>query len=82
MCTQFSVHRFRVSLCLIKLISLDFQVNEEGSEAAAATSFQIGLTCMPNQKEFHANRPFYFIIAHKPSRTPLFAGFVRDPESV
>lgn len=59
-------------------------VDEEGTEAAAATAVVMRATsaAMPEQvqvKEFRADRPFLFLLRHKPSGTVLFAGRVVDP---
>jgi len=53
------------------------EVNEEGTEAAAATSIEIGLTSAGNF--FIANRPFVFLITEKSTGTILFAGRVMNP---
>ncbi len=51
------------------------EVNEEGSEAAAATVVEVGVTsAMPNPITFIANRPFMFIIANDETDTILFMG--------
>lgn len=60
------------------------EVNEKGSEAAAATStmhFSIGCSApmMPRKVEFHADRPFVFLIVHNESRSVLFTGWVTNP---
>jgi serpin B len=52
-------------------------VNEEGTEAAAATSVGIGLTSAP--PSFVVDRPFLFVIREKLSGTILFMGKVLDP---
>lgn len=54
------------------------EVNEEGTEAAAATSVGIGYTSMP--PSFIANRPFIFIIRERDTNTILFMGKVCDPQ--
>lgn len=56
-------------------------VNEEGTEAAAATGVGFGVTALPEQKfkVFQANRPFIFIIKDDVTGTPLFVGKVMDP---
>lgn len=57
------------------------QVDEEGSEAAAATVVQLRLRRMINiLEEFKVDRPFMFAIKHKPSKLPLFLGSVRKIE--
>jgi serpin B len=55
-------------------------VNEEGTEAAAATGVGDVLSCIPeNPKEFIADRPFFFIIRENPTGAILFMGRVVDP---
>nr|KAF7427230.1 hypothetical protein H0235_006924 [Vespula pensylvanica] len=56
------------------------EVNEEGSEAAAATVAQIRLkrALIDFPEEFLVNRPFLFIIYYKPSKIPIFLGSVKD----
>ncbi|TET33063.1 MAG: serpin family protein [Planctomycetota bacterium] len=53
------------------------KVNEEGTEAAAATGVIIGTTSMP--PSFIVDHPFVFIIRHNASGTILFMGRVEDP---
>ena len=53
------------------------QVDEKGSESAAATGAVVGITETPMYEEFFCDRPFFFVIAHK--STPLFMGVVREP---
>ncbi len=56
----------------------EFQVNEEGSEAAAATGvvmiFQSALLSDPPR--FVADHPFMFAIIDTRNKVPLFAGHV------
>lgn len=54
------------------------EVNEEGTEAAAATSVEIGLTSIGNFISF--NKPFLFAIAEKSTGTILFVGRMMKPE--
>ncbi|XP_053570624.1 ovalbumin-related protein X [Bombina bombina] len=54
-------------------------VNEEGTEAAAATGIGIALTSMPMRIEFTADHPFLFFINHKPTKTIMFYGRVNSP---
>ncbi|XP_014605927.1 PREDICTED: leukocyte elastase inhibitor-like isoform X2 [Polistes canadensis] len=65
-----------------KIIQKAFiEVNEEGSEAAAATVAQIRFkrsALIDFPEEFLVNRPFLFIINHKPSKIPIFLGSVKD----
>ncbi len=56
------------------------QVDEEGTEAAAATGVQVGITSAPvNTFTVRADRPFLFAIVHQPTGTVLFMGIVREP---
>lgn len=55
------------------------EVNEEGTEAAAATSVGITVTSMPQIYEFDVNHPFLFIIREVSSGLILFVGQVNDP---
>lgn len=57
-------------------------VDEEGTEAAAATALVLkGLAAAPPEEPitFHADRPFLFSIQHAPSGAALFLGRVVDP---
>jgi serpin B len=53
------------------------EVNEEGTEAAAATAVVMRTTSMPPQ--FVADRPFLFLIRENAAGTILFIGRVTDP---
>ncbi|KAH7941225.1 hypothetical protein HPB49_011145 [Dermacentor silvarum] len=55
------------------------EVNEEGTEAAAATGIKVVLYCSPPQ--FHVNRPFMFFIRSIDPEAILFVGSVRDLEA-
>ena len=56
------------------------EVNEEGTEAAAATSVGIGVTSVgPGGPQFHAKRPFLFFITEEDTGAILFAGKVENP---
>uniref|UniRef100_A0A3B3S0U2 Leukocyte elastase inhibitor-like n=1 Tax=Paramormyrops kingsleyae TaxID=1676925 RepID=A0A3B3S0U2_9TELE len=54
-------------------------VNEEGTEAAAATGISIKLCCLIIGKEFMADHPFLFFIRHNTSKTILFFGRFSSP---
>jgi len=58
-------------------------VNESGTEAAAATAVTVGLkSAFPGQPpSFKANRPFIFLIRENRSNTPLFLGVLHVPEN-
>ena len=56
------------------------EVNEEGTEAAAATGVVVGLTAAPpRQPVFRADHPFLFLIRDLRSNSILFLGRVMDP---
>jgi serpin B len=55
-------------------------VDEEGTEAAAATSVEMGTTSAPMlEHEVVVDRPFFFVIHDVEHLTPLFVGRVTDP---
>jgi serpin B len=53
------------------------EVNEEGTEAAAATGVSMGVTSMP--PTFRADHPFLFLIRDNLTRSVLFLGRLADP---
>ena len=53
------------------------EVNEEGTEAAAATGVGIMLMCMP--PSYRMDHPFLFVIVHRPTDTPVFVGRLSRP---
>ncbi|KAK2445519.1 zinc finger BED domain-containing protein RICESLEEPER [Trifolium repens] len=58
------------------------KVNEEGTEAAAATAVTLILLCaeiVPTRLDFVADHPFLFMIREDMSRTILFVGWVLNP---
>ena len=57
------------------------EVNEKGTEAAAATGIGIGVTSAPAQQppQVRADRPFVFLIRDRESGAILFMGRVSDP---
>lgn len=58
------------------------EVNEEGTEAAAATGIVIATKMSPEPDEvitFRADKPFVYILLHKPSNTVLFMGKMNEP---
>jgi len=55
------------------------EVNEEGTEAAAATGVDMTLSAMPMTKTFRADHPFIFLIQERNSGNILFLGRVIDP---
>ncbi|MCH7699360.1 MAG: serpin family protein [Chloroflexi bacterium] len=54
-------------------------VDEEGTEAAAATGVLGEVTSSPGHAEVALNRPFLFLIRHEDTGTILFLGRVMDP---
>ena len=66
---------------MIKILKY-FLVNEEGTEAAAATAavfLEDSLTIEPEPKTFKADRPFIFLIREHATGMILFSGRVVDP---
>jgi serpin B len=58
------------------------KVDEEGTEAAAATAVVMGLTAMPAQPvEMNINRPFMFFILDRETGSIVFMGRVMDPSA-
>jgi serpin B len=55
------------------------EVNEEGTEAAAATVVEISFTSVPEEKYVIADRPFVFIITEKATSAVVFIGKVAQP---
>lgn len=56
------------------------EVNEEGTEAAAATSIGISITSVPPPPiPFTIDRPFFLAIRDNQTKTVLFMGVVVDP---
>jgi serpin B len=56
------------------------RVDEEGTEAAAATVISIAVSAFESPDiRLHADRPFAYAIVHKPTGVPLFMGRVADP---
>ena len=71
------------SLFMSKVFHKSFlEVNEEGTEAAAATGLMMGITSMPKKKlSFNANHPFLFFIREKKTGAILFIGRYIKPLS-
>ncbi|XP_049998174.1 serpin B6 isoform X3 [Alexandromys fortis] len=67
-------------LSLSKVVHKSFvEVNEEGTEAAAATAAIMMLRCVRITPRFCANRPFLFFIQHVKTNGILFCGRFSSP---
>jgi len=56
------------------------QVDEEGTEAAAVTSVEMGYTSVePREFIMRVDRPFFFVITERSSETLLFVGKIVEP---
>jgi serpin B len=77
---DFSAMTGRRDLFISRIIHQAFvEVNEEGTEAAAATGVVMTLTAMPTKKIFMADHPFIFIIIDRTTGAILFVGRVANP---
>lgn len=69
-------------LCISTVAHKAFvDVNEEGTEAAAATAVGVGLTCACEPPPFVVDRPFVFAIRENLSGTILFIGRIVHPKT-
>ncbi|XP_023578920.1 serpin B3 isoform X2 [Octodon degus] len=67
-------------LVLTKAVHKSFvEVNEEGTEAAAATGVAVGVTSLPTYNIFHCDHPFLFFIKGNEDNRILFFGRVSSP---
>ncbi|MCC5930690.1 MAG: serpin family protein [Cyclobacteriaceae bacterium] len=75
------IFREDLRLLISRILHQSFiEVNEKGSEAAAATIIEVGVTSMPViPPGLRADRPFAFFIREKHSNTILFSGKMLDP---
>ncbi|XP_068956584.1 serpin B6-like, partial [Petaurus breviceps papuanus] len=77
---DFSGMSARNDLCLTKVIHKAYvEVNEEGTEAAAATAAIITFGCAMYTPQFVVDRPFLFLIRDNISKNILFLGKVISP---
>ncbi|XP_050986639.1 leukocyte elastase inhibitor-like isoform X2 [Labeo rohita] len=68
------------NLVVSKVIHKAFvEVNEEGTEAAAATGITVMLMCLKIPQVFNADHPFLFFIRHNPTKSILFHGRFCSP---
>nr|CEL20056.1 Serine protease inhibitor (serpin family) [Kibdelosporangium sp. MJ126-NF4]CTQ97280.1 Serine protease inhibitor (serpin family) [Kibdelosporangium sp. MJ126-NF4] len=58
------------------------QVDEEGTEAAAATGADMQATSAPMTQTVTVDRPFLFVITDTATGAPLFLGRIGDPTAV
>lgn len=67
--------------CINRVIhQATIEVNEKGTEAAAATAVEMRLTSLPQYFTVRADRPFFFAIRDDVTGTLLFMGEINDPE--
>lgn len=67
-------------LVLSKVVHKSFvEVNEEGTEAAAATGAVMMMRCLMRAERFYADHPFLFFIRHNPTKSVLFYGRFCSP---
>ncbi|KAI7789690.1 serpin peptidase inhibitor, clade B (ovalbumin), member 1, like 3 [Triplophysa rosa] len=67
-------------LVLSKVVHKSFvEVNEEGTEAAAATGAVMMMRCLMRPERFNADHPFLFFIRHNPTKSVLFYGRFCSP---
>ena len=78
---DFSGMNGKGGLAIEKVLHKAFvEVNEEGTEAAAATTVHVLETAIPGPSTvFDADHPFIFLLKHKETGTILFMGTVFDP---
>ena len=80
---DFSKMNGKTDLYISAIIHKTFiAVDEEGTEAAAATAVVMRMKSMPPQNDFavfKADHPFFYFIKEKSTGTILFAGRVTDP---
>ncbi|KAK1339642.1 hypothetical protein QTO34_018196 [Cnephaeus nilssonii] len=67
-------------LFVSKIVHKSFvEVNEEGTEAAAATAAVVSNCSLMSEENFVADHPFIFFIRHNPSTNILFLGRLSSP---
>jgi serpin B len=77
---DFSAMTTETSLAITDVVHEGFiAVDEEGTEAAAATAVVIGETALPEYIELRVDRPFLFLLRDRVTGAPLFLGRVMNP---
>lgn len=77
---DFSAMSSNNELVLSKVVHKSFvDVNEEGTEAAAATAGIMMMRCIMIVPKIFCDHPFLFFITHKQSRSILFCGRFSSP---
>ncbi|XP_049620974.1 serpin B6-like isoform X2 [Suncus etruscus] len=77
---DFSGMSSQQDLCLSKVVHKAFvEVNEEGTEAAAATGATVELRCLQIPSRFCADHPFLFFIQDSQTQSILFCGRFSSP---
>ena len=72
------IERIGGNLYITKVSHKTFiEVNEEGTEAAAATSVGVGIKSLP--PPFIVDRPFFFAIRDNETKTVIFLGTMMEP---
>jgi serine protease inhibitor len=69
----------RAAISKVKHVAV-LEVNEEGTEAAAATAVGVQVVSMPVPLSITFDRPFFCAIVHKETGAVLFAGAVYEPK--
>ena len=71
------------NLLISKVLHHSFlEINEEGTEAAAVTVVDVGVTAVPVEPEiipFVVNKPFLFAIHERSTGAILFMGLIKEP---
>lgn len=79
---DFSVINSKKDLKIFDIFHKAFiEVNEKGTEAAAATAVVIGIKSVQRSFKFEANRPFIYLIRDTKSGIILFMGKLSNPSS-
>ncbi|XP_007933560.1 serpin B9 [Orycteropus afer afer] len=77
---DFSAMSTKTDLSLSKFVHKSFlEVNEEGTEASAASAMVVVECCMENGPRFCADHPFLFFIRHNTANSILFCGRFLSP---